>query len=352
MEKKNLQSMSVVELKNLAKKRKIEGISKLKKAELIEKLQKPKRKEDGTCQSIKFKPREKENPYIENFYCLELPLSKIKYLLGPYKFYKFRIGSRNLYLFGEYHQLLSDSLKEIKNTDAKKSNTLLFSSFVHSLVSQNPDKTYDLMVELSGAFDNKFPEFENAAMVNNIQSQFISCLTRDKKHCAYKNLRVHYVDYRHQKDETGKKYIHSKKPFDVLLKEFLSFGKIFKQISNIKDEKIKQKFTQFFVDYASKKPDQANDIKMAVMDIYAMARIFRDFENVKRNVHSFTGTSQNVIYYVGGDHIEVMVQFLTKYLKLKPIFKTGFCASDNEAAHNIHENACLSFLKLNVSKHF
>ena len=341
MKKENLELMTVIELKKLAKEKKIDGIHKLKKRDLIDKLQEKKE----ICKPIKFKPKEKEDKYIENFYCLELPISQIKYILGPYKFYKFKLGKRNFYLFGEYHQKLSDSLKELKQTDAKKSNTILFSSFVHSLVSQNPNKTYDLMVELRGAFDNKFPEFEDAAMVNNLQSQFISCLTRDKKHCNYKNLRVHYVDYRHQKDASGKKYMTSKKSFDILLKEFLSYGKVFKQISNIKDKKIRKQFTQFFVDFATHEPEKANNIKMAVMDIYAMARILRDFEDIKRNVNAFTSTSENVIYYAGSDHIEVMVQFLTKYLKLKPIFNTGFC-------NELEEIACLSFLKLNVSKHF
>jgi len=62
----------------------------------------------------------------------------------------------------------------------------------------------------------------------------------------------------------------------------------------------------------------AGAVRMAVLDIYAMARILRDFDSKKNDVSSFQGTAQNVIYYTGAAHTETFMRFLRDYLKLKP----------------------------------
>jgi len=41
-----------------------------------------------------------------DFMCLELDLRKVEYIIGPYMFYQYRLGNRNIYLFGETHASL------------------------------------------------------------------------------------------------------------------------------------------------------------------------------------------------------------------------------------------------------
>ena len=62
---------------------------------------------------------------------------------------------------------------------------------------------------------------------------------------------------------------------------------------------------------------------VAIMDIYAISRILRDFYSKKNGISSFAGTAQNVIYYAGQTHTANFVKFLTEYLMLKPKTMSG-----------------------------
>jgi hypothetical protein len=113
-----------------------------------------------------------------------------------------------------------------------------------------------------------------------------------------------------------------------------------KQISAIKDEKIKLNLIKFFRDMVSNEPEQAAFKQMAIMDVYAIARILRDFDpTISKPGSAFKGTAENVIYYAGYSHIETIVEFFTKYLRLKP-----------QVVFGDTEGGCKTFVKMDISK--
>ena len=55
------------------------------------------------CKKIDYQPEGYTGPF-KKFNCKELPLKDIKYVLGPYTYFQFKLGGRNIYLFGETHE--------------------------------------------------------------------------------------------------------------------------------------------------------------------------------------------------------------------------------------------------------
>ena len=126
--------------------------------------------------------------------CRNLPISKIKYIYGPYYYREFQYNGRNFYFFGEIH-----STRECVYPTAKK-DLILFTDFVHSLVTQNPDKNFDLFTEALYRF-KKSKRLKNivalygSIMFDLIEIYFNKYLSFNKE-CEYPNLRVHYTDVR------------------------------------------------------------------------------------------------------------------------------------------------------------
>jgi len=270
-----------------------------------------------------------ESPFIRNLDCRDLPLEQVRFILGPCVFFEFELGNRTLYLFGEKHGKWTRDVDEMTKLGVNKHTTLSFPAFVHSLAIQNPTKTYDLMFE-NVYFGDNFLDRCGSSTFDQISQEFENCIAPAKRiNCPYKNLRAHYVDFR--KYVEFKKIRKSRKdlPPDEIRSEITKMiktpGKVLKQINAIKDDRIRNLFIQFFDDFIKKDPKTAGFSAMAVMDIYAMARVLRDFDSKKTNgVSSFQGTAQNVIYYAGAWHIKTFVRFLTDYLKLKPKAVRGF----------------------------
>jgi len=208
-------------------------------------------------------------------------------------------------------------------------NSLSFQAFVHSLATQNPTKTYDFMFE-NAYFeyileDVRGAERTSSSTMNQITEEFRNCIDpARRRNCTYKNLRTHYVNFRRSFwGRRGRDGNLSQKEISEHINKLLTIpgNKVFKQINAIKDDKIRNSFIDFFRDFVANRPDIAGANSMAIMDIYAMARILRDFDSKKKKkngVISFQGTAQNVIYYSGASHTETFVRFLTDYLKLKP----------------------------------
>ena len=126
--------------------------------------------------------------------CRNLPISKIKYIYGPYFYREFQYNGRNFYFFGEIH-----STRECVYPTDKK-DLILFTDFVHSLVTQNPDKNFDLFTEALYRF-KKSKRLKNivalygSIMFDLIEIYFNKYLSFNKE-CEYPNLRVHYTDVR------------------------------------------------------------------------------------------------------------------------------------------------------------
>jgi hypothetical protein len=265
----------------------------------------------------------RESPFVKNLDCRDLPLEQVRFILGPCVFYEFEIGNRRIYMFGEVHAFVSRHLDKILSDRVDRYNSLSFQGFVHSLVTQNPTKTYDLMFENS-YFDRILPNSNTtiSSVFNQITDEFLNCIDPKKRPlCRYKNLRTHYVDFR--KFFPKWSFVRGTLPPKEIQQAINTFlttpGKVLKQINAIKDDKIRNAIIKFFRDFVTLTPADAGLAGLAIMDIYAMSRILRDFDSKKTNgVSSFKGTAQNVIYYAGAAHTMTFVRFLTDYLKLKP----------------------------------
>jgi len=96
----------------------------------------------------------------------------------------------------------------------------------------------------------------------------------------------------------------------------LTTGKTAKQIAAIKDDHIRNKLQAFFRMMILRFATTVTSFAKIVMDIYAIARLFRDFDPsvVKHSsFKQFRGTSQNVIYYAGRQHIDLF-KLHTKFI--------------------------------------
>jgi hypothetical protein len=267
----------------------------------------------------------KENAFVKKLDCRDLPLEQVRFILGPCVFYEFELGGRKIYIFGEVHEKVSRDSHRMLPRGVNRYNSLSFQAFVHSLATQNPTKTYDFMFE-NGYFNFILEDVRRkdrliSPIMNQITEEFRNCIDPvQRRNCTYKNLRTHYVDFRrifwrrHSSGDLLPKEIRER------INKFLTTpGKVLKQINAINDQRIRKSFVDFFIDFVANRPVDAGLEAVAIMDVYAMARILRDFDSKKKNgVSSFQGTAQNVIYYSGAAHTETFVRFLTDYLKLKP----------------------------------
>ena len=290
-----------------------------------------------------------ELPFVSSLNCLDLPLEQVRFILGPCCFYEFEIGDRKIYIFGEAHDWISRNQVELRKAGATKYNSLSFPAFVHSIVSQNPTKTYDLMYETSKSLLKKSGSSNTFIQLNY---QFENCIDPAKRYnCTYKNLRTHYVDFRRDFfTQIKREKIIQLNPAEIRehINDLLSKpGKVLKQINAIKDKRIGRLLVRFFRDYVANDPRGAGFAAAAIMDIYAIARILRDFDSKNNGISSFTGTAQNVIYYAGAKHTINFVKFLTDYLKLKPKAAKGiFHRPTATGFFDIVEYGCQSFIDM------
>ena len=317
-------------------------------------------------------------------YC-KMPLENIKYILGPCSFHQFIINGRNFYLFGEEHGNINRTKPVAGMT---KDNSIMFGDFVHSLVTENPEKTYDLMFENKRilTFDSEYSKNlrtiaasnllqdegkrneGKSAMLDYLEGIFVNCFTESlRDRCEYENLRVHNVDFRElDSNILINTYLetNSVKKVQELLNEFFKHPLIQKQINQIKDQQIKSSLIEFFEDRIRSLPhldpflfNEAIDKSGIVMDMYAMPRLLRDFNPIKKN-SAFSGTAENIIYYAGDFHVSQMVVFLTLYLNLQPIPPKIDCEDKLKRSLSYRVMAHLrrrdehykSFLPLDVSK--
>lgn len=135
--------------------------------------------------------------------CDVLPLKDIKTIVGPIDYTEWKIGDKNIGIFGENHIIQQRDLRKMN-----WKNTTCFSSFLTSLVTQRSDVFFDFFYELYMSDEDKYYNrdtiFLNKGEENNnsdiaifeiIDIEFKKCLTYNKN-CPYKNLRAHYSDYR------------------------------------------------------------------------------------------------------------------------------------------------------------
>ena len=238
-----------------------------------------------------------------------------------------------------------------------------------------------------------------------IKNQFGICLNmkniEDRKLCRrrYKNLRAHNADFRRfikKDDESGvhPKYLASTyltkeikkeekkkgRDFDKIIDEqfinktviyikdkLLKHRRVEKQLNQIKEKKIATIIKSVILSELNKKEIEViefikkvikpvgyydfdnSDIMIALyqyaMDIYAIARIFRDFPDVKNpkniKLRNYTGNSDSVIYYCGSSHKKVFDLVMKKLIDKEII--SGEKKLDIKNQDNEH-------IKINISQ--
>ena len=294
---------------------------------------------------------------FRDFTCKELPLTDIKYVIGPCSFCHFKYGKRNIYLFGEAHAPLERSNALINtNPDMTQSNTIMFAGLIHSLATQNPTRTYDLMFESSYFLEKKgswvssyniSPKFYSSLhsispTFNSITDTFLPCIIAVKRQssCPYKNLRTHYVDFRKsiEVDPIDTKIDVVPRPdvFNKNVRKLLKSGKVLKQINAIKDVHSRDALIRYANDFLDGNATDYNHI--IIMDIYGIARLLREFDStIEKGNKQFKGTSENIIYYSGALHTTHMVFFFTRYMNLS-----------KSVINKPYIGQCDSFIKLDV----
>jgi hypothetical protein len=134
------------------------------------------------------------NKDFVSMFCDVLPLKNIVNVVGPVSYAEFRYKNYNIAIFGEYHTIESPP-------KLPQENTLNFSSFILSIITQNATKEYDFFLETffrSPGYNYK-EIYSGNTILNLLDTDFKGCFDIVKK-CPYKNLRAHYSDYRSASD--------------------------------------------------------------------------------------------------------------------------------------------------------
>lgn len=272
----------------------------------------------GMCKEILYNIRSDRYPIL--YKCRFLDPKTIKYVIGPNCYYRYKLFGRTFCFFGEFHESHLNLNIGIPK-DANRTNTVLFPSYVHSLANANSDTKYDLFFENAGTLPSE------SATLDAISYEFDNCIAKSPA-CEYKNLRIHSVNYRLSPDVSAvleELKARTVRPqleemLDILLR-FLDFERVKKQFGAITDLHFKHNLREYMVHqitnyvqkyYTHPKPN-FTELTFNIMDVYALPRIFRDFDNTIRKPKypsPYYGTSDTVIYYAGREHIFNIVHFL------------------------------------------
>ena len=338
----------------------------------------------ATRDSLKRIPKEQVNRIFVSSYCDVLPLNNIVNVVGPISYNEYQYDKSNIAIFGEFHKI--DEL----DPDLSSDDTLNFSSFIQSLITQNSNQ-FDLFIELDYKQSDKlYPRVKATnSIFNLLEIEFDKCLTFVKK-CPFKNLRAHYIDYREMLPESRyfkiinelytsifwnnediglvkdrvSELVHSK-IYKEEIKRVLKFietdKKILKQLNDcpLKDEillfiKSRMKTYQDTITTLLEenptflKPkwnknsplslkilirDIVNsfmDIYVSIMDVYGLARMFRTFGG--------TSPPENIIVYAGDDHTKTYCDFLD-YINARHVISKSLRGNDNYVSFNLTDKA-------------
>jgi len=294
-------------------------------------------------------------PGFTPYTCVELPLRDIKYIIGPCSFHYFKYAGRNIYLFGEAHLPLS---RTSRKTDMKPSNAIMFAGFVNSLVMQNPNRTYDLMYESASFFEKSQQEHNrllrsSSPTLTSIYHMFYDCINPSfRRFCPYPNLRTQYVDYRSTVE--GKKVFNMWTNPEQHISEItklMSSGKVAKQIAAIKNASVRKNLKRYVTSellrllQLQRLHPTVWHPSLIIMDMYGIARMLREFDKkIDKHNSQFKGTSENIIYYAGGLHINSMRDFFTNYLGIPESPVNVVWHQENDA----NDYGCKSFINLDV----
>lgn len=291
------------------------------------------------CEPYNYDLSTHEGDMLDDFNCSKLPINNIKYVIGPHVVFKYNIGERTIILFGEHHRSHSRS---ILNDDMTKSNSILFSGFIKSLVEEKRHDLFDIMFE--SMFFNNVGDvgYSESIAIDILVMDFFKCIFESyREECNYPNARFHYIDYRNKprmqtaiskittlitrynqyRDASLLKRIENK------LLYILDSDRIQKQFNNIQDKRVRDSLLAFFEENIKSgilnldmsillESDEGiasvfMRITGLILDMYALPRILRSFSIGKEN-KQFKGTSKYVIYYTGSNHTNLLVEFFQR----------------------------------------
>ena len=345
--------------------------------------------------SLKRFVKGQSNIAFANSYCDVLPLKDIRYVVGPISYREFRYGKYNIGIFGEIHTIPNVPVE----LDDDNDSTLNFSSFLASVITQNP-RQFDFFLEMyfrTPKHAEKDVKPQNT-IFNLVSIDFKDCLSISKA-CPYKNLRAHYSDYRSVTDiddhaapkiyrgiadwlanRTGHVSLYlniqeTKNLIDNALKDYVELlekirifikrdRKINKQLDNtplkaqiLKFIEIRQhdsfeKFVKFIGEHKLSTYNIQTltvaqiaillnfaglfiDVYSNLMDTYTLARMFRTFHKTPAD------DPENIIVYAGDGHAKYYTDFLN-YINADKIIEIN--SKTNRYIEFSEENKHKSFL--------
>ena len=244
----------------------------------------------------------KTNKYLKN--------KNVTKVLGPCAYSEFRRTVHGkiqiIGIFGELHLNPSDDVKIFE-----PENTQRAAIFIRNVIEKNINKKYDLFVELpmlsknDEAATNIIGAKYNSYTITSLAIEFSKCFEIKKTDCAFKNLRGHYIDYRHEKtykekiEEINKEETKNYLLLNKIKNEFFRVSDGFPNLQNFFQNKINEKIEKFEKTVVS--------FFARLMDYYAMVRLLKS----ESNDNDF---KENVIIYTGNAHAKTYCECL-KQLK-------------------------------------
>ena len=243
----------------------------------------------------------KTNKYLKN--------KNVTKVLGPCAYSEFRRTVHGkiqiIGIFGELHLNPSDDVKIFE-----PENTQRAAIFIRNVIEKNINKKYDLFVELPLLDKNdraatNIGKIYNSYTLSSLAIEFSKCFEIKKEDCAFKNLRAHYIDYRHEKtykekiEEINKEETKNYLLLNKIKNEFFRVSDGFPNLQNFFQNKINEKIEKFEKTVVS--------FFARLMDYYAMTRLLKS----ESNNNDF---KENVIIYTGNAHAKTYCECL-KQLK-------------------------------------
>lgn len=281
---------------------------------------------------------------IEILKSFEFEMTTPTLLIGPItmsEMYSARYD-KHVYILGDYH--------DKKTVCQAKGEKFPITDFFHYLIENTPG-IIDFFLELEYLSKTVEP-FKKGTILNalfgdsyidDVRKEFANCLTIDKKNCEYPNVRMHYADIRYSSRYTPFLMLNwmdfvnerNEKMIDYLFKKRADELKIFpitfqkliegnplitKELMAIHDEKVtdhilewyRQQFDYYVVtqdDFLElkefKDPDEYHSAFISlenklltmtsiIMDIYLLARMFRNFEDAP--------SPKKIVIFAGENH--------------------------------------------------
>jgi hypothetical protein len=119
-------------------------------------------------------------------------LQKATVITGPSRLDYIEIENRRIWLFGDRH---ADHVKP-------KHSSVRLDEWVSLVVSKYPNENFDFFVESPFSHDvsvgeyRKYRSHDKQGVLSEVDQSLGDCLMTNKKNCPFKNLRVHFIEFR------------------------------------------------------------------------------------------------------------------------------------------------------------